>query len=269
MDNALDNPLDRPAPGHTGKPHGSAGRQHVATGFEALDAALPGGGLPLGGLAEIRPGQAGVEALHALLPALARLSRSGRWIALIAPPQWPHLPTLASYGVDLARVLVIHPRDRSRALPMAERALRNGNCAAVLAWPRRMDSRSLRRLRRAAEEGGTLGLLCRQAGTGANAPAMLHLGTASGDSFTVRLPAGRSGAPTMLMRQSRPPVPAPSAGGDADLSFAGTPRARSGRNARRRTSQLDLPLAPRPHPHANPPGAAPSGPKGGRSLRRR
>jgi hypothetical protein len=144
----------------------------IATGFADLDAQL-GGGWPEGALVEILHAHAGIGEFRLLLPALARLSREPRWIALVAPPYIPYAPALVRAGVDLSRVLVIWSRDcanaASDALWAAEQALRAGTCSTMLAWPRvsrpgsahRLDFRVLRRLQLAAEQGNTLGVLFR------------------------------------------------------------------------------------------------------------
>ena len=43
-----------------------------------------------------------------------------------------------------------------------EQALRNGTCAAVLAWPQTLDTRAMRRLQLAAETGNSVGFLFRK-----------------------------------------------------------------------------------------------------------
>ncbi len=149
---------------------------HVPTGFSGLDAVLPGGGLPARALTEVMHARHGIGELQLVLPALARLSRGGRWVALVAPPFIPYAPALAASGVDLSRMLIVHPHNDQQALWSIEQALRLGTCAAVLAWPNRCDDRSLRRLQLAAESGDSLGLLFRDtAAASERSPAALRL----------------------------------------------------------------------------------------------
>lgn len=173
MDHALEPLLRHPGIWRAGTPR-SAGGGHLPTGFPELDAALAGGGWPLGALSEVFHEGCGIGELRLLMPVLARLSRGGRWIALIAPPYIPYAPALASYGVDLSRLLLVHPRDATDALWAVEQALRSGTCGAVLAWPSRVDDRSLRRLQLAAGQGDALGLLFRN-GAVDHSPAALRL----------------------------------------------------------------------------------------------
>ena len=134
----------------------------VSTGFSALDARLSGGGWPRGALTEVLMPQHGIGALRLLMPALARLSQEeDRWICWVAPPYIPYAPALVGGGVDLSRVLLVHPDAHQDGLWAVEQSLRSGTCSAVLAWPTLDDSTALRRLQLAAEAGDALGFLFR------------------------------------------------------------------------------------------------------------
>ncbi|MGA2025233.1 MAG: hypothetical protein ABSH23_10795, partial [Steroidobacteraceae bacterium] len=61
-------------------------RPAMPSGFAQLDANLPGGGWPMGAIAELMPAAMGIGELSLLLPALSGLTRAGRCIAWIAPP---------------------------------------------------------------------------------------------------------------------------------------------------------------------------------------
>lgn len=153
--------------------HGGDG---IASGFPELDSELPGGGWPVGALTEILFPRPGIGELRLLMPALARLSQARRWLAWVAPPYIPYAPALAAQGVNLARVMVVHPRDEQAALWAIEQALRAGTCAAVLAWVKRADERSLRRLQLAAEAGNCMAVLFRtQYSVVQTSPAALRL----------------------------------------------------------------------------------------------
>lgn len=114
-----------------------------------------------GTLTEILTTQAGEQALGLVLPALARLSHERRWLAWIAPPHIPAGPMLAAAGVDLSRVLVVHPKATADGLRAVERALCAGTCGAVLAWLSGPDQRILQRLQHAAERGRSWGVVFR------------------------------------------------------------------------------------------------------------
>jgi cell division inhibitor SulA len=157
----------------------AAERSTIGTGFELLDAHLAGHGWPRDGLTELLGDTPGVGELRLLLPALASLSRSRhRWIALIGPPWLPYAPALAAAGVDVERVLLVHPKHHQDQLWATEQALKSGTCSAVLSWPdpRHLRQGDLRRLQLAAREGDAWGVLFRPESAAASAsPAELRL----------------------------------------------------------------------------------------------
>ena len=107
------------------------------TGFAELDAELPGGGWPAGGLVDLlQPAPAGAELrlLAPLLGATARAALSPRPIVCIAPPAQPCAPALAALGIALERLVWLTPTGTADAAWCAEQALRSGACAAVLWW---------------------------------------------------------------------------------------------------------------------------------------
>src|SRR6187401_878832 len=122
----------------------------VPTGFQVLDSQLPGGGWPSGALTEILGSQQGIGELQLVLPALAALSWAGKRIVWLAPPHLPYAPALAADGVDLARLVVVHPPGRRDVLWAAEQVLRSASCHALVAWLRRARYEELRRLAVAA-----------------------------------------------------------------------------------------------------------------------
>jgi hypothetical protein len=72
-------------------------------------------------------------------------------------------PAAAAWGIDLARLLIIHPRTARDELWAAAESLRSPAVAAVWAIVERLDHRAFRRLQLAAHAGRTLGLLLRPA----------------------------------------------------------------------------------------------------------
>jgi hypothetical protein len=103
----------------------------LATGHAALDAVLPGGGLPAQALTEILLADPGHGEWTLLLPLLARAQGS---IALVAPPLLPYPPALLRHGVDVERLLLVATRDARETLWASEQCLRSGACDAVLLW---------------------------------------------------------------------------------------------------------------------------------------
>lgn len=161
----------------------------IATGFDALDRYLPGGGWPLAGISEIFIEHYGLGELRVLMPALAELSHRAaeakKWIVWVAPPFVPYAPALAHHGVDLSRILLVHPprKERTKKAPTekgsdpffsetaekgsdpflafsvdpgdvlwaVEQAIRSQSSIATLAWVKVADVTALRRLQLGAE----------------------------------------------------------------------------------------------------------------------
>jgi hypothetical protein len=133
--------------------------ESIPTGFDELNAQLPGGGWPRASITELLLNQHGIGELRLLAPALERLSRTESWLVLVAPPFLPYAPGFKSLGVNLSRLIVVKTRSDGESLWAAERCLRAVSCAAVLAWPGSASPQALRRLQLAAEEGKSFGVI--------------------------------------------------------------------------------------------------------------
>lgn len=120
---------------------------------------------PVGTVTEIHCSQQDGQAMGLVVPALAQLSLEDRWIAWVAPPFVPYAPALRAAGVDLSRVLVIHAKEGADSIWAVERALRTGTCGAVLGWLTGTKGvapkATVQRLRQAAEQGNSRGILFR------------------------------------------------------------------------------------------------------------
>ncbi|HSZ09820.1 MAG TPA: hypothetical protein VK794_14865, partial [Steroidobacteraceae bacterium] len=96
------------------------------------------------------------------------------------------------------RLLVVRPNTATEALWAAEQALSSGVCAAVLLWLKGTDDRWLRRLKLAAEAGGSLGVLFRpERHRFEPSPANLRLSLSRGEHETrldlLKVQGGRPG----------------------------------------------------------------------------
>jgi len=158
-----------------------AGRQAApatpgeSTGFAVLDALLPHGGWPHGALSELLIPAEGVGELTLLMPTIARMTKAGRLVALIAPPLCPYAPAWQRAGVDL-RYLEIVDADARGALWAFEQCLRSAAFSAVLGWPSHADGPALRRLQVAADTGQCLGFAVRDSKHADNpSPAALRI----------------------------------------------------------------------------------------------
>lgn len=160
-------------------------RPGIPTGFPELDAALPGEGWPAGALTEIYAERTGIGELQLAIPAAARLTRSGRWVTLVAAPHVPYAPALVGHGIALTRLLMVNPGTLETRLWAAEQALRAPCSGAVFLWLGPVHERFLRRLQWAAEEGGTHLFLFRPAHVASTPCAALRLHVSRERSRTI------------------------------------------------------------------------------------
>ena len=152
-------------------------KRHPSSGFAELDAELPGSGWPADGVTELLHDQYGIGEFRLLTPSLARLSQlQARWLLLVSPPYIPYPPALAQAGVDLSRIVISQPKSPRDYLWVLENALASKSCSTVIAWPRRILDKQIRRLQVASRTGNTWCILFRPEAAGINAsPAELRL----------------------------------------------------------------------------------------------
>ena len=165
-------------------PATSAGPANPAapTGYAVLDAELPGGGWPPGGLVEVLCRAEGIGELQIVLPALAALTAAGHRAAWLAPPHLPYAPALRAAGVRLEQLTVIRAPGRRDALWAAEQALRACSFQALLLWLPRASYAELRRLAVAAQAGPGFVLAFRPPEAACeSSPAVLRLALAAGE----------------------------------------------------------------------------------------
>jgi cell division inhibitor SulA/protein ImuA len=187
----------------------------LPTGYAALDRCLPGAGWPRQGLIEILSDQRGIGELRLLLPALAALCRdedaadeayppphdrgSGVWVAWVSPPYRPYAPSLAAWGIDVGRMLVVNAAGATEWA--MDQALRSESCSAVLGWANPRDPHALRRLQLAAEASRSLAVLYRPLQAGLTpSPAVLRLALLGGgtEGLQVRIVKSRGGRPATV-----------------------------------------------------------------------
>lgn len=132
------------------------------TGHAHLDAALPGGGLPVGALTEVLHAYDGTNELTLLLPLITRLTQARRRIVFVHPPYVPYPPAFVAAGTDPWLFHTI-ANCGDEGLWAAEQCLRSSTCALVACWPKQANDRQLRRLQLAAEGGRAIGIAFRPA----------------------------------------------------------------------------------------------------------
>lgn len=110
----------------------SASQRVLASGDAALDAQLPGGGWPVGGLTELLQPEGVHQEWRLLLPALTR-SGSGM-VVLVGAVHAPFAPALAAQGLHCQRLVWMVTVSTALRLWAAEQALRCADVDAVLVW---------------------------------------------------------------------------------------------------------------------------------------
>jgi hypothetical protein len=184
----------------------SVARAVVPTGFDELDSHLPGGGWPLGAITEIFVDGYGIGELGLLMPAMAALTKGdpakpAKWVAWISPPFVPYAPALQQHGLNLDRLLMIHPTSGNKSRLWAiEQVVRSGSSAGVLAWVAAAEDVILRRLQLAAEDQGCWVLLFRPASASQQrSPAALRIRLSQAQAATrVQIFKCRGGRPAVV-----------------------------------------------------------------------
>ena len=196
----------------------------VDTGYPALNAALPGGGWPVGSLTELLQKMPGDGEWGLLAPALALMAsadlattsvkpaprlpgRAPPAVVLVGAPHAPFGPALAARQLDPSRLLLVQAGLPAAQLWAAEQALRCADVEAVLAWLPRVQMVHLRRLQTAAQEHGKLLFVFRPESAQHEAsPAPLRLLLARSQS------SGTGRAPALqlhIFKRRGPPLSAP------------------------------------------------------------
>lgn len=126
---------------------GHAEQAVVCSGFEALDAQLPGGGWPCNAVTEILQPQPSLCEWRLLAPALASLVARGGQILLVGPPKRPHAPGLMKLGISEKSLVWIAADTPAERLWCTEQLVKsNPRGGAILAWLPQARAEQLRRL---------------------------------------------------------------------------------------------------------------------------
>jgi hypothetical protein len=139
------------------------GRRLVSLGCMALDRLLPAGGLVPGTVVEWLEADGGGGAGSLALAAARQACHGGGLLVVLDRARRFYPPLLAAWGFSLERVVVVRPERAEDEIWAADQALRCPAVAAVWGAFDWIGAVDFRRLKLAAEEGGTLGLLRRPA----------------------------------------------------------------------------------------------------------
>lgn len=133
------------------------------SGFEALDAVLPGGGWPGFSLTELLLPQAGTLEFRLAGPLLGHIASGGGRVVLVGPPRPPHAPGLLPHGIGTDALVWVRVDTAAERLWATEQLLKAGSCGAVMAWLPQARPDQLRRLQVHAAASAAPALLCRPA----------------------------------------------------------------------------------------------------------
>jgi hypothetical protein len=181
--------------------------ESVSSGFEQLDAELPGFGWPRGVLVELLADMHGIGEVSLLLPALKQCVADELPVAVIAPPGMAHAPAWAAQ-LPLVHLLVVEAAKDDIAW-CAELLLASGGLGAVLVWlPAKIGNKSLRRLQLAVEGSRSLAFMFRSLAcmqTSSPAPLRLSLvGSLQGLQVDIFKRRGPPCEKTLLLQVERP-----------------------------------------------------------------
>lgn len=136
--------------------------EFLSTGCRAMDACLPQSGYGPGTVVEYLKATAACGATYLALAAAAEaMQKTDGFLVLVDRQQHLYPPALAAQGIDLKKVVWVHPESTADTIWAVDQAARTPAVAAVFAELQSLDDRAARRLQLAAESGGGLVLLLR------------------------------------------------------------------------------------------------------------
>jgi protein ImuA len=124
----------------------STQREVVSSGFDPLDAELPGGGWPCRSLTEILQSQPSLCEWRLLGRSLQRIVSAGGHIILVSPPKHPHVPGLLQHGLAADQIVWLEAKTPAERLWTTEQLIKSNPAGAILAWLPQARQEQLRRL---------------------------------------------------------------------------------------------------------------------------
>ncbi|SFQ59511.1 protein ImuA [Variovorax sp. OK605] len=143
----------------------------LGTGFEALDAELPGNGWPCQSLTEVLQVQPSVLEWRLLAPAMRELVAQGKQIVVVGPPKAPHLPGLRHLGLDERQLVWINADKPVERLWATEQLIKANAAGMLVSWLPQARQEQIRRLQVCAQSCDGPVILCRPAAAAHEASA--------------------------------------------------------------------------------------------------
>lgn len=179
------------------------------SGFDALDAELPGGGWPGHNLTEILSPQSATLEWRLLGPALQRVCAAGGSVVVVGPPRAPHLPGLQQAGLDERHLVWVQADTPAERLWAAEQLVKANSGGALVVWLPQVRPEQVRRLQvLAAGHAGPV-FLCRPSTAAQESSAApLRVLARVGADWTLQLDVLKRRGPPLVATLQLPSVPA-------------------------------------------------------------
>ena len=180
-----------------------------ASGFEALDAALPGGGWPGHGLTEILTAHSGALEWRLLGGVLREVCAAGRSVVLVGPPREPHVPGLRAVGLSEKQLVWVQAETPAERLWSVEQLIKANACGALVAWLPQVRAEQIRRMQVLAAGCEAPVFLCRPASAAqTSSAAPLRLLARVGLDWALRVDVFKRKGPPLEATLRLPSVPA-------------------------------------------------------------
>jgi protein ImuA len=188
---------------------GSPAQTVHPSGFEVLDAALPGGGWPGHSLTEILCPQSATLEWRLLGPVLAHAGATGRSVVLVGPPRQPHLPGLRLAGLNERQLVWLLAETPAERLWSAEQLVKSQAAGALVVWLPQVRPEQVRRLQvLAADHAGPV-FVCRPSTAAQESSAApLRLLARVGPDWTLQVDVFKRQGPPLAETLRLPAVPA-------------------------------------------------------------
>ncbi|MGC9185357.1 MAG: translesion DNA synthesis-associated protein ImuA [Thiomonas sp.] len=162
--------------------------QVVRSGWELLDAELPGGGWPCGSLTEVLSPQPALLEWRLLGGALSRVTADGGVVVLVGPPKPPFLPGLLQLGLAAKQLVWVQADTPSQRLWATEQLVQTDTAGAFLTWLPQARPEQLRRLHSRLQGGRALCFALRPDGVRSeSSPSALRVLAQSGPDWSLQV----------------------------------------------------------------------------------
>ena len=188
---------------------GGAATPVLSTGFDQLDAQLPGGGWPCQAVTEVLAAQSSVLEWRLLAPAFKQICARGESIAVVAPPKLPHMPGLCQEGVVADQLVWVDASAPAQRLWAIEQLIKSNAFGAVVAWLPQVRQEQIRRLQVLAHGCEAPIFLCRSSQAAVEASAApLRIRALTGPDWELFIEIIKRKGPPLEQTLRLPSIPA-------------------------------------------------------------